>query len=115
MQKTSTIKWEDFEKINFCIGEIIKAEEFPEARKPAYILHLDLGKEIGIKKSSAQITHHYRIEELIGKQVLCITNFAPKQIGPIMSEVLVTGFPDKDGNVVLCTPDKKVEKGARLF
>ncbi len=109
------ISWEDFSKVRIQIGTIVQAEVYKEARKPAYILSVDLGGDQGIKKSSAQITIHYSTEELVGKQVVCITNFPPKQIGKIMSEVLVTGFPDDNGNVVLCVPDKKVSNGVRLF
>lgn len=115
MKEENTISWKDFETVHLRVGTIIKAENFPEARKPAYILHVDLGSVLGIKKSSAQITAHYSADELVGKQVLCVTNFPPKQIGPLMSEVLVTGFPDENGNVVLCTPDKNVNDGVKLF
>lgn len=109
-----TISWQDFQKIQLITGTVVKAEEFPEARNPAWILHIDLGV-LGIKKSSAQITALYAKEDLVGKQVVCVTNFPPKQIGKIISEVLVTGFPDENGDVVLCTPDKQVPNGAKLF
>ena len=108
------ITWQDFQKIEIRTGTIIQAEIFPEARKPAYILTVDLG-ELGIKKSSAQITEIYAVEQLVGRQVVCVTNFPPKQIGPVMSEVLVTGFPDASGHVVLAVPDKHVPNGSRLF
>ena len=111
----NTIEWPDFEKVHLCVGTIIKAEPFPEARKPAYKLWVDLGEKIGIKKSSAQITEHYNLETLINRQVVCVVNFPPRQIGPFMSEVLVTGFPDDKGNVVLTAIDQKVANGARLF
>ncbi|MCX6352552.1 MAG: tRNA-binding protein [Bacteroidetes bacterium] len=108
------ITWDDFEKVELCSGTIVKAESFPEARKPAYKLWVDLGETLGIKKSSAQITTLYSLEELIGKQVLCVTNFPPRQVGSFMSEVLVTGFVMEGGDVVLAVPDKKVENGVRL-
>lgn len=115
VQKKKEVNWEDFNKIDCRVGTIIKAENFRQAKKPAYILYVDLGEGLGTCKSSAQITENYTIDELIGKQVLCIVNFTPKQIGPIMSEVLVTGFPDTHGNVVLCVPDKKAPNGAILY
>jgi tRNA-binding protein len=108
------ITWDDFERVQILAGTIVKAEEFSEARKPAYKLWVDLG-ELGVKKSSAQITEVYSLTELVGQQVICIANFPPKQIGPVMSEVLVTGFPNEQGHVILAIPDKAVPNGARLF
>jgi tRNA-binding protein len=110
-----TISWEDFEKIELRIGTIVGAKDFLGARVPAYKLLIDLGKEIGIKKSSAQITTLYSKEELIGKQVICVTNFPPRQIANFLSEVLTTGFYTKGkSDVVLAVPDKKAENGLRL-
>lgn len=109
-----TITWKDFENVDIRVGTIIKAEDFPEAKKSAYRLEIDFGKEIGIKKSSAQITRLYKKEELIGKQVMCIVNFAPKQVGNFFSEVLVTGLVLENGEVVLAVPDKKVKNGLKL-
>jgi len=111
----STISWDDFAKVELRVGRILKAEPFPEARKPAYKLVVDFGPEIGQRKSSAQITSHYTLDELVGKQVVAVINFPPKQIGPLMSECLVTGFPDENGAVVLCVPDKDVPLGGKLF
>lgn len=108
------IDWSDFEKVQLRVGTIVSAEDFPEARQPAYILKVDFGAELGVKKSSAQITDLYDLEELIGKQVIAVVNFQPKQIGPIKSECLVTGFYDSSGKVVLAVPDKEIENGARL-
>ena len=109
-----TINWDDFSKVELRTGTIIKVETFPEARKPAYKLIVDFG-EMGIKKSSAQITELYSEKELIGKQVIGVINFPIKQIGPFMSECLITGFPNNKGNVVLAVPDKKVENGLKLM
>lgn len=108
------LTWEEFEKVELRAGTIVEAKPFPEARKPAYQLLVDLG-ELGLKRSSAQITVNYQPEELVGQQVICVTNFAKKQIGKFISEVLVTGFPDENGNVVLAQPGKKVPNGSKLF
>lgn len=108
------ISWEDFEKVELRVGTILKAEPFHEARKPAYKLLVDLGP-VGTRKSSAQITENYSLDDLAGQRVVCVTNFPKKQIGPFMSEILVTGFPDENGHVVLTVPDKKVPNGSRLI
>ena len=108
------ISWSDFEKVELRVGRIVSAEEFPEARKPAYILHVDFGDEIGIRKSSAQITDLYSPESLVGRLVVAVVNFPSKQIGPIRSECLVTGFHRDDGAVVLCQPADDVPLGAKL-
>lgn len=108
------IDWKDFQKVEIRVGTIIDAQDFPEARKPAYKLQVDFGREIGIKKSSAQVTDLYTKEDLLGKQVVAVVNFPPKQVGPIMSECLVTGFRREGGGVVLAVPDKNVQNGARL-
>lgn len=110
------ITYHDFEKVDIRVGTIVQIDSFPEARKPAYKLVIDFGPEIGLKKSSAQITHHYpNKDELVGKQVLAVVNFSPKQIGPFLSEVLTLGLPDLDSTVVLIGPGKPVPNGARLF
>lgn len=109
------IAFDDFLKVDIRVGTIRSAEPFPQARKPAFILTIDFGAGVGVKKSSAQITEHYTPETLIGRQVAAVVNFAPRQIGPIMSEVLTLGFPDAHGAVVLFAPDRRVENGARLF
>jgi tRNA-binding protein len=109
-----SISWDDFQKIEFRVGTIIKAEDFPQARNPAYILHVDFGDQFGIKKSSAQITKNYHKDELIGKQVMAVVNFPTKQIGPIMSECLVTGFYQEDGSVILAVPERPISNGAKL-
>ncbi len=108
------IGWADFEKVELRVGTIVDVENFPEARKPAYKLKVDFGNEIGIKKSSAQITDIYDREDLIGRQVLAVVNFPPRQIGPVRSECLITGFHREDGAVVLVGPDSNVPNGAKL-
>jgi tRNA-binding protein len=110
-----TISFADFEKVDVRVGRIIKADAFPEARKPAYKLQIDFGPEIGVKKSSAQLTTYYRLDELEGRLVLGVVNFQPRQIGPFMSEVLTVGVPGPDGGVVLIGPDRDVPIGGRLF
>ncbi len=109
------INYQDFEKVDIRVGEIMRVEDFPEARKPAYKLIVDFGTEIGIKKSSAQITKHYSKEELVGKLIIGVVNFPPKQIGRFLSEVLVLGLPDENGDVVLLSPTKKVPKSGKMF
>jgi tRNA-binding protein len=111
----SQIKFEDFRKVDVRVGTIVAAEPFPEARKPSIRIVIDFGPEIGTRKSSAQIVKHYKPEELVGRQVAAVLNFPPRQIGPMMSEVLTVGFPDEEGGVVLIAPDKKVPNGGRLF
>lgn len=110
-----TITFDDFLKVDIRVGRITRVEPFPEARKPAYKLWIDFGAEIGERKSSAQITRHYRLEDLVGRQVLAVVNFPPRQIGPMISEVLTLGVPDADGEVVLIAPDHEVPLGGRLF
>jgi len=110
-----TIAFDDFLKVDVRVGTIVSAEPFPQARKPAYRLTIDFGPAIGVKKSSAQITRHYRLEDLVGRQVAAVVNFAPRQIGPFMSEVLTLGFPDAQGEVVLIAPNLRAPDGGRLF
>ena len=112
---SSTITWADFERVDLRVGTILEAREFPEARRPAYQLLVDLGPEIGQKRSSAQITRHYQPADLIGRQVLCVVNFPSKQIGKFMSEVLVTGAADAQGDIVLATLAAPVPNGSRLI
>ena len=109
------ISWKDFEKVELRVGRVLSADPFPEARKPAWILRVDFGEEIGVRKSSAQITEHYSPEDLVGKLVVGVVNFPPKQIGPVRSECLVTGFYDANGHVVLCVPDQDVPLGSKLL
>ena len=109
------ISWNDFMKVELRVGRVVAAEVFKEARKPAYKLVVDFGPELGQRKSSAQITAHYQPEELVGRLVVAVVNFPKKQIGPLMSECLVTGFHDADGAVALCVPDKDVPLGTRLL
>lgn len=108
------LTWQEFERVELRVGTVTAAEPFPEARKPAYKLTVDFGEEVGLRRSSAQITDHYRPEALIGKQVVGVVNFPKKQIGPFMSECLVTGFVEDGGSVVLAVPDKPVANGLRL-
>jgi tRNA-binding protein len=109
-----TITWQDFEKVELRVGKVIRAEIFAEARRPAYILHVDFGEDIGIRKSSVQITELYTPEELVGRLVVGVVNFPAKQIGPLMSECLITGFHNAAGAVTLCIPDMDVPLGAKL-
>ena len=114
-ERKPEIGFADFDKVDIRAGTILSAEPFPEARKPAFKLRIDFGAEIGVKKSSAQITRHYTPETLVGRQVFAVVNFPPRQIGPFMSEVLTLGFPDEEGEVVLGAIDLKVPNGGRLF
>lgn len=115
MAAMATISWDDFERVDLRVGTIVGVEPFPEARKPAWKLTVDFGPEVGVKRSSAQITALYAASELLGRQVLGVVNFPPKRIGPFVSEVLVTGFADEDGAIVLARPDRPVPNGARLI
>ena len=109
-----TIDWNDFEKVELRVGTIVEVEDFPEARKPAYKLKIDFGEAIGLRKSSAQITDIYQKDDLLGRQIVGVVNFPAKQIGPMRSECLVTGFHREDGAVVLARPDSEVPNGAKL-
>ena len=109
------ISFDDFLKVELRVGRILSAEVFAQARKPAYVLQVDFGPELGVRKSSAQVTTHYTPEQLVGRQVVAVVNFPRKQIGPLMSECLVTGFHDADGAVRLCVPDQDVPLGTRLL
>ena len=113
-QETKTITFDDFLAIDIRVGTVIRAEDFPEARKPAFKLWIDFGDEVGVKKTSAQITTLYALDSLVGRQVAAVVNFPPRQIGKFMSEVLTLGFTDKDGNVALISPDHSVPNGGRL-
>jgi len=109
------ISYDDFVKVDIRVGRIVQVEDFPQARKPAYKLRIDFGPELGIKRSSAQITDHYTKEELVGRQVIAVVNFPPKQIGPFVSEVLTLGVPDSEGRVVLLSPTQDVPLGGKMF
>jgi tRNA-binding protein len=109
------ITYDDFQRVDIRVGRIVRAEPFPEARKPAIKLWVDFGGDLGVKRSSAQITRHYTLEGLVGRQVIAVVNFPPRQIGKVLSEVLVLGVPDADGEVVLMAPDQDVPLGGRLF
>ena len=109
------ISFDDFLKVELRVGKVIAVEAFPEARQPAYILRVDFGGEFGVRKTSARITDHYEPNELVGRLVVGVVNFPPKQIGPVKSRCLVTGFHDEQGNVALCVPDKPVPLGAKLL
>lgn len=115
MDASETISFDDFLKVDIRTGTVIEARPFPEARKPAIILIIDFGPGIGVKKSSAQITVHYKLETLVGRQVMAVVNFPPRQIGPLRSEVLTLGFEDEEGAIVLATIDKPVPNGKRLM
>ncbi|ATD68726.1 MULTISPECIES: tRNA-binding protein [Luteimonas] len=112
---SGTIHWDDFMRVDLRVGRVISAEPFAAARRAAYVLHVDFGPDIGVRKSSAQVTAHYTPESLVGRLVVGVVNFPPKQIGPLMSECLVTGFHDADGHVRLCIPDGDVAPGTRLL
>ena len=111
----SPISWPDFMRVDLRVGRVVSAKAFPEARKPAYILEVDFGEEIGVLKSSAQITDLYSVDDLVDRLVVGVVNFPRKQIGPLMSECLVTGFHDENDHVVLCTPEQDVPVGSRLM
>ena len=113
--ETPRIDFADFMKVDIRVGTIVDAQPFPEARRPAFKLWVDLGPDLGVRKTSAQITQRHRLDELVGRQVAAVVNFPPKQIGPFMSEMLVLGFPDENGQVVLISPSQPVPNGGRLF
>ena len=115
VDRRETIGFDDFLKLDIRVGTVVKAEPYPEARQPAYKVWVDFGAEIGVKKASAQATAHYTVEGLIGRQVAAVVNFAPKQIGKFMSEILILGFPDGAGGMVLAVPDQAVPNGGRLY
>ncbi|MFD2554470.1 tRNA-binding protein [Sphingobacterium tabacisoli] len=115
MEESMEINWSDFEKVDLRVGTILEANDFPEARRPAYQLLIDFGPEIGLRKSSAQITKLYKKEELVGRQIVAVVNFPRKQIGKFMSECLVTGLADENGDIVLTAVERKVPNGARLI
>ena len=112
---SASLSYDEFDKVDIRIGTVTKAEPFPEARKPAYKLTIDFGPLIGIKRSSAQVTKHYALDELVGRRVAAVVNFPPRQIGPVMSEVLCLGFPDAEGEVVLVSVDRAAPDGGKLF
>ncbi|MBO6757437.1 MAG: tRNA-binding protein [Roseibium sp.] len=112
---SETISFDDFLKVDVRVGRVVEAQDFPEARKPAYKMKIDFGPGIGVKKTSAQITKHYAPDDLVGKLVMAVVNFPPRQIGPVKSEVLTLGVPDEDGEVILLTPDKDAPIGGRLY
>jgi tRNA-binding protein len=112
---TDTISFDGFTSVDIRVGTIIDVADFPEARKPAWKLTIDLGEEIGVKRSSAQVTELYSREALVGRQVACVVNLSPRRIGPFLSEVLTLGFPDTEGRVVLVAPERSVPNGVRLF
>ena len=109
------ITFDEFLKVDIRVGTVVRAEPYPEARQPAFKLWVDFGPEIGERKTSAQITRHYDLDSIVGKQVVAVTNFPPKQIGKFMSEILVLGIPDEDGEVVLLAPSRKVPDGGRMY
>ena len=109
------ITFDDFQKVDIRVGKIVEVESFPEAKKPSFKLKIDLGNEIGIKKSCAQLTQNYKANDLVGKQVLCVVNFPPRQIGPAISEVLTLGLPDESHECILICPDREVPLGGRLY
>lgn len=113
-EPSAEITWGEFERVELRVGTVVRVEDFPEARRPAYKLWIDFGEALGVRKSSAQITERYERETLVGLQVLAVVNFPRKQVGPFMSEVLVTGFADADGAIVLAQPERPVPNGARL-